>query len=71
MSMVNNVKVSALAFNYARLIQKNMWDWKDVYKRYKLDTSICLVCWGLEDKVGEQEYVNKAISIIEEANKDE
>lgn len=60
--IIGGVEVSYLAINYASLIVEDMYSFDKVKKRFKLDTAICLVVWGYEDKVTGSDETGKPLA---------
>ena len=65
--IMNGLEVSNLAINTATLIFEGYKTFDKCHVKLKLDCAICLILWGAEDLITEEEYLNKAKEKIAEA----
>ena len=64
---MNGVKLSALAVNYAYLVEEGYYKFDDVPKSKKSDCAVALVLWGDEKLVTDSTYLQEAKQRIEQA----
>lgn len=64
--VINGYEVSALAVNYAYLIEEGCYTFNKVKKSRKSDVALVLVLWGDEELVTEPAYLEEAKQRIAE-----
>ena len=66
MDKIKGYEVSAIAVNYAYLVEEGFYTFNKVNKKKKSDCALVLVLWGDEDLVTDEKYLEEAKKRIAE-----